>query len=107
MEIGRSQGTHFSTIQSKQEVQVQAKKVDNVKEVAYSDIEKKVDSVNQFLKNTNTNIKFNLHEDLNEYYITVIDEVTKEVIKEVPPKKLLDIYAAMVKTLGIFIDKKI
>ncbi len=73
----------------------------------YNELKKKVDGVNQFLKTTNTNIKFNLHEELNEYYITIIDQDTNEVIKEVPPKRMLDFYASMVEAFGIFIDKKI
>ncbi|MBP3950033.1 flagellar protein FlaG [Bacillus suaedae] len=75
----------------------------------YSKIEldKKVDAFNQFLKVTNTNLKFNLHEELNEYYVTIVDQNTNEVVKEIPPKKLLDMYAAMKETLGLFIDKKI
>lgn len=71
------------------------------------DLQKKVDGINKFLKSSNTNLKFNLHEELKEYYVTIIDEETKEVVKEVPPKKLLDIYAAMKEALGLFIDKKI
>jgi flagellar protein FlaG len=71
------------------------------------EVKQKVDSLNQFLKVTNTQLKFNFHEELNEYYVTIIDENTKEIVKEIPPKKLLDMYAAMKDTLGLFIDKKI
>lgn len=72
-----------------------------------NDVLKKIDGMNDFLKSANTSLKFNLHEELNEYYITIVDENTNEVVKEVPPKKLLDIYAAMKETIGLFIDKKI
>ncbi|WP_209121462.1 flagellar protein FlaG [Alkalihalobacillus sp. BA299] len=74
---------------------------------AIDDVLKKIDGVNEFLKSANTSLKFNLHEELNEYYITIVDQQTNEVIKEVPPKKLLDIYVAMKETIGLFIDKKI
>lgn len=77
------------------------------KQVSPDELKKKVDGINKFLKSSNTNLKFNLHDELNEYYVTIIDQETDEVIKEIPPKKLLDIYAAMKKALGIFIDKKI
>lgn len=71
------------------------------------DVEKKLDSINKFLNSTNSALKFTLHEELNEYYVAIVDEQTKEVIKEIPPKKLLDIFAAMKETIGLFIDKKI
>jgi flagellar protein FlaG len=93
--------------QSKQQLTLPDKEVSNIAKTEVAEIEKKIEGVNQFLKSSNTNIKFNLHEELKEYYITIVDVETDEVIKEVPPKKLLDIYAAMIDTLGLFIDKKI
>ena len=118
MEIGR---THISNntslmkqrsdlpIQVKQQEQPQAQQYEDnsIKQSNVPELKKKIEGVNQFLKSTNTNLKFNLHEELNEYYITIIDQETKEIIKEVPPKKLLDFYASMVEALGLFIDKKI
>ncbi|WP_419882280.1 flagellar protein FlaG [Peribacillus sp. B-H-3] len=70
-------------------------------------IEEVVDSLNQFLEPTHTSLKFKLHEKLNEYYVTVIDDKTQETIREIPSKKLLDFYAAMTDFVGIMVDKKI
>lgn len=52
-------------------------------------------------------LQFKLHEELNEYYVTLVNPLTNEVIKEIPPKKMLDMYAAMVEFIGILIDEKI
>ena len=38
--------------------------------------------------------------------IKIIDENTKEVIVEYPPKKILDLIAKMCELAGIAIDKK-
>lgn len=76
-------------------------------EVRQMDMLDIVDSLNKFMKPANSSLKFEFHEDLNEYYVTVIDEVTQEVIKEIPPKKLLDMYAAMTEYIGLMVDKKI
>ncbi|WAA09802.1 flagellar protein FlaG [Fervidibacillus albus] len=79
----------------------------------YSNLEKKeqlenlVSGLNDFLTPVYTSLKFELHEKLDEYYVTVIDDSTKEVIKEIPPKKLLDMYAAMLEYVGIIVDEKI
>ncbi|SFC24225.1 flagellar protein FlaG [Bacillus sp. OV322] len=70
-------------------------------------VEEVVDSLNQFLEPTHTSLKFKLHEKLNEYYVTVIDDKTQETIREIPSKKLLDFYAAMTGFVGIMVDKKI
>jgi flagellar protein FlaG len=71
------------------------------------EIEKIVTSINEFIKPANTHLKFEFHEDLQEYYVTVVNEITNEVVKEIPSKKLLDMYAQMTEYLGLLVDKKI
>jgi flagellar protein FlaG len=66
-----------------------------------------VESMNHFLKSSNTHLKFVFHDQLKEYYVEIVNDETNEVVKEIPPKKLLDIYAAMANYLGILVDKKI
>ena len=39
--------------------------------------------------------------------LTVVDDKTHEVIKEIPSKKLLDTYASMMEFVGLLVDKKI
>ncbi|MCM3124125.1 MULTISPECIES: flagellar protein FlaG [unclassified Mesobacillus] len=72
---------------------------DKVKEI--------VEGMNKFMDASPTALKFEFHEKLNEYYVKIIDERTKEVIREIPPKKMLDFYAAMTEFIGLMIDKKI
>lgn len=91
--------------QPKQLVQSENKQVFDHKKK--QEIEDVVKSLNNFLKPSHSSLKFEYHEDLNEYYVTVVDDVTKEVIKEIPPKKLLDMYAAMTEYVGLMVDKKI
>lgn len=66
-----------------------------------------VEGLNKFLKHSNTALKFQYHEKLQEYYVTLVDEKTQEVVREIPPKKMLDFYAAMTEFLGLIVDKKI
>ncbi|MFT4414403.1 flagellar protein FlaG [Fredinandcohnia humi] len=75
------------------------KPVGNIKEV--------VESLNRFMEPQNTYIKFELHEDLKEYYVTIVNNNTNEVLREIPSKKLLDIYSTMTEFLGLLVDKKI
>lgn len=71
------------------------------------EVETVVDKLNQLMEPLRTNLKFQYHEKLDEYYVTVINPQTNEVIKEIPPKKMLDMYAEMAEFMGILIDKKI
>lgn len=70
-------------------------------------VAKVVDSLNDFLTPSHTSLKFEFHEKLNEYYVTLVDDNTQEVVKEIPSKKMLDVYAAMTEFIGLMIDKKI
>lgn len=65
-----------------------------------------VDGLNEFLEPMHTSVKFELHDKLEEYYVTIVDSQTKEVVKEIPPKKMLDMYAAMAEFMGLIVDKK-
>jgi flagellar protein FlaG len=69
--------------------------------------EKIISSLNDFLKASNTHLKFEFHDELKEYYVAIVDDTTNEVVKEIPSKKLLDMYAAMTDYLGLLVDRKI
>nr|WP_232509588.1 flagellar protein FlaG [Parageobacillus thermoglucosidasius] len=79
-----------------EEVQVSKKKVEEV-----------TNKLNEFLEIHNRSLKFILHEELKQYYVQVIDSDTNEVIREIPPKKLLDAFYTMQKFLGMIVDEKI
>lgn len=66
-----------------------------------------VDTLNDFLEPKLHNVQFEFHEDLDKYYVTVVDPITEEVIREIPPKKMLDMYAAMAEYMGFLVDKKV
>lgn len=70
-------------------------------------LENKVEGMNDFLQPMQTSIKFQLHEQLNVYYVQVIDSSSKEVIKEIPQRKFLDMYASMAELMGLFVDEKL
>ncbi|MDT8858775.1 flagellar protein FlaG [Alkalihalobacillus sp. MEB130] len=71
------------------------------------DVKNEIDNFNKYFEISNTQLQFSLHEGLNEYYVAIVDGNTNEVIKEIPPKKLLDMRAAVKETIGLFIDRKI
>jgi flagellar protein FlaG len=79
----------------------------NENELGVKQIKEITESLNKFIEPTKTSLKFEFHEKLEEYYISIINQDTKEVIKEIPPKKMLDMYAAMAEFMGIIVDKRI
>jgi flagellar protein FlaG len=69
-------------------------------------IESVVRGMNEFLTASSTHLKFEFHDELKEYYVTIVNDSTKEVVKEIPSKKVLDMYAAMTEFVGLMVDKK-
>lgn len=76
------------------------------KEAERNQVEKSVAKLNDFIDPIQTNLKFVFHEDLHEYYVTVVDPITNEVVREIPPKKILDMVAKMTEFVGVLVDKK-
>lgn len=79
----------------------------NEKEMPIEQAKDMVESMNDFLQSADSNLKFVFHEELNQYYVTIVDSTTDEVIREIPSKKLMDIHAAMREFVGLLIDRKI
>lgn len=77
------------------------------KNIKKQEVQEAVEGLNNFLQPINTAIRFEYHEQLHEYFVKVIDSKTDETIREIPPKKLLDFYAAMTEFVGLMVDKKI
>ena len=66
-----------------------------------------VDSINEFLGIHQKTSKFVFHEGLDKYYVQLVDSQTEEVIKEIPPEKLLNAFYEMQKLAGMIVDEKI
>lgn len=65
-----------------------------------------IDSINEIFNINNNNLKFVYHDGLKEYFVQLVNTDTDEVVKEIPPKKLLDAYYEMQKLVGMIIDEK-
>ena len=70
-------------------------------------LEEAVNSINEFLNTQHKASKFVFHEGLDKYYVQLVDADTDEVIKEIPPEKLLNAFYEMKKLAGMIIDEKI
>lgn len=64
-----------------------------------------VSQANQILTPVTTEVHYVLYEKLNKYYVQVEDTMTHEVIREIPPKKFMDMYAAIAEKLGLIVNK--
>lgn len=77
------------------------------KAVTKEKLQKAVDSINEFFEVDHKASKFVLHDGLDRYYVRLVDTDTDEVIKEIPPERLLDAFYEMQKLVGVIVDEKI
>ena len=73
-------------------------------QLTHEQIRKAVERLNKNLANSEA--VFGIHEDTNRVTIKIVDKNTKEVIKELPPEKTLDMIAKVWEMAGILIDER-
>lgn len=71
-----------------------------------SELNLAVDKANKVLFKNNTHLQFRVHEKTNEVMVKIIDDVTGDVVKEIPPEKMLDLVAKLWEIAGIIVDEK-
>ncbi|WP_413374351.1 flagellar protein FlaG [Paenibacillus taichungensis] len=98
-----------------------AKKGNNVNQESASQIASSQNGVNHHKTNAVEELKkaieaiqgpqksleFSVHKETHSIMIKVTNRETGELIREVPPEKLLDVAARMMELAGLIIDKKI
>lgn len=67
-------------------------------------IKKAVEDINK--KANSSEAIFGIHEETNRVTIKIVDKQTKEVIKELPPEKTLDMIAKVWEMAGLMVDEK-
>lgn len=78
-----------------------------IEDLSPDKVKKMTESLNEFLETTSTKLRYEFHEKLEKYYVTIVDSETEQVVREIPNKKLMDMYASMLDFIGVLIDKKI
>lgn len=92
---------------TKQQDKGENNKIDNKKdEYSPKDVQKAVEKLNKFLEDDKTHAEYSVHEKFGDIMIKIIDDKTKEVIMEVPPKKILDLVAKLCEMVGVVFDRK-
>lgn len=117
MEINRIGGNPTISTNNPGTLQVEKASGEN-KEIKHELVEKKeikadkkelklaVDKANRVLFKNNTHLKFEMHDKINQVMVSIIDDISGEVLKEIPPKKMLDMVAKLWEIAGIIVDEK-
>lgn len=75
---------------------------------AYSEkkIEQMVEEASGVMLGVNAQLTFRIHEDTGRQLVQLIEKETQEVIREIPPEKMLDVLAGIWEWAGLIVDRK-
>ena len=106
-----------SSVQAAEQVDRTTSVVENAQEKGQADsgeqgkeqpsqeqVRKAVEKLNRSMQNSEA--VFGIHEDTNRVTIKIVDKNTKEVIKELPPEKTLDMIAKVWELAGLLVDER-
>ena len=71
-----------------------------------TDLEKAVEESNRLIFKNDRRFEFKVHERTGRYLVKLVDNETDEVIKEIPPEKILDLVASIWDLVGILVDER-
>lgn len=76
------------------------------REVTSEFLQKTITNANKQLLSTDREFTHSVHKKTGQFMVKLIDRKTKEVIREIPPEKTLDMVAKLWELAGIFVDEK-
>ncbi len=104
LSAGNTEEKHVVTPASAEEKNSTDNKSKSTQQSTNEEIKKAVDQLNK--KMSNSEAIFGIHEETNRVTIKIVDKNTKEVIKELPPEKTLDMIAKAWELAGLLVDEK-
>lgn len=68
---------------------------------------KAVEKMNKAAELFDQRITFRVHDQTQRLVVQIVDDSTGEVIKQIPPKELLDLEAKISEMIGVILDKHV
>ena len=65
-----------------------------------------VERANKALQGVDKRFEFSIHEDTHQIMVKVVNNENNEIIREIPPEKILDLISKIWELAGIFVDEK-
>jgi flagellar protein FlaG len=74
--------------------------------VSEGEVSMQVREINTHLLGRNLELNYKRHEGTNQYFLTILNSETNEVVREIPPERSLDMLARIWEMTGIFISER-
>ena len=75
-------------------------------EFSNEELNKLVEQAKKMMTSVNRQMTFRIHEGTGRPLIQLIESDTNEVVREIPPEKMLDIVAGIWNWAGLVVDRK-
>jgi flagellar protein FlaG len=79
--------------------------VETVAAVNREQVSNAVEKINQTIQSASQGVVFNLNNDFNRLIVTVVDQETNEVIRQIPSEEVLEIARSLDKLQGLLIKQ--
>jgi flagellar protein FlaG len=93
-------GTILTVVKGKAEEEKKPAELSQIAEIA-------IDLQNKMQVLHNVDLNFSVHEASGTIMVTVVNEDTGKVIREIPSRELLDLAAKLEEAIGLIFDKKV
>lgn len=75
-------------------------------QLSKEELDKLTKNLNQLMDAFDISARFSVHEATKDIMVRIYNSRTNETIREIPPKKILDMVANMMKLVGMLLDEK-
>jgi flagellar protein FlaG len=118
---GRQSAIDYSSIKSESSsgVQVQQVSSDSIEvsikkydsgssgqNVSEKDVQKAVNKLNTLFEDKQTHAEYEVYGKFKDITIRIVDDNTKQVIQEIPPKKIIDMIDKLCELAGVLVDER-
>jgi len=103
----RKRGQYFKEGESTRFFQIKNPITNEATTIGELELIKAIERVEKALEPEFISLEYNRHEGTGVMMLKIVNRDTKEIIREIPPEKILDIAAAIWEMAGIIVDERI
>lgn len=76
-------------------------------EIPREEVERATDKLNRLMTLIDKRLRFDIHDKSQGFVVRVIDQDTKDTLKELPPKRVLDLLSSFTHIAGLMVDERV
>ena len=99
--VERSQDVPLKVVDRKQEAPSARE------EIPREEVEKGVEKLNRLMGIIDKRYEYSIHENSHRLSVKIVDQLSGEVLAEIPSKRALDILDSFSQMAGLFFDKRV